>query len=194
MIMVYHKAWSQGSVLGPLLFLIYINDLHQVTKHAEIHHFADDTNLLYSSKSLKDINQKINFELKNIVHWLRANKISLNTKKTEIVLFRAQKTEIKKNMNFRISGQKIKIMKETKYLGMVMDEHLTFKNHMDTGKLKLNRVNGLLAKLRHYVKIQYYLEQFSMPFLNPTCNMDVNYGGKYKHKSYKILKKFKTKP
>ena len=51
----------QGSVLGPLLFLIYINDLHQVTKHAEIH-FVDDTNLLYSSKSLKDIKQKTYFE------------------------------------------------------------------------------------------------------------------------------------
>ena len=51
----------QGSVLGPMLLLIYINDLYQVTKHAEIHHFADDTNLLYSSKSLKDINQKVNF-------------------------------------------------------------------------------------------------------------------------------------
>ena len=75
----------QGSVLGPLLFLIYINDIHQVTKHAEIHHFTDDANLLYSSKSLKVNNQKINFELKNIAHWLRANKISLNTKKTEIV-------------------------------------------------------------------------------------------------------------
>ena len=49
-------------------------------------------------------------------------------------------------MNFRISGQKINIMKETKYLGMIMDEHLTFKNHMDTVKLKLNRANGLLAK------------------------------------------------
>ena len=54
-------------------------------------------------------------------------------------------------MNFRISGQKVNIMKETKYLGMIMDEHLTFKNHMDTVKLKLNRANGLLAKLRHYV-------------------------------------------
>ena len=77
----------QGSVLRPLLFLIYINYLQQVTKHAEIHHFADDKNLLYSSQSRKGINQKTNFELKNIVHWLRANKIFLNTKKTEIVLF-----------------------------------------------------------------------------------------------------------
>ena len=66
------------------------------------------SNLLYSSKSLKDINQKTNFELKNIVYWLRANKIFLNTKKTKIVLFsfRAKKTIIKKNMNFSISGQK----------------------------------------------------------------------------------------
>ena len=85
----------------------------------------DHTNLLYSSKSLKDINQKISFELKYIVHWLRANKVSLKTKKTEIVLFRAQKTITKKNMNFRISGQKENIMKETKYLGMIMDEYLT---------------------------------------------------------------------
>ena len=133
------------------LLLIYINDLHQVAKYAEIHDFADDTNLLYPSKSLKDINQKVNFKLKNIVHCLRANKISLNTKKTEIVLFRAQETIIKKDINFRISGQKIIFMKETEYLGMIKDEHLTLKNHMDTVKLKLNRAIGLLAKLRHYM-------------------------------------------
>ena len=54
-------------------------------------------------------------------------------------------------MNFRISGQKINIMKESKYLGMVMDGKLTFKIHMDTVKLKLNQANGLLAKLRHYI-------------------------------------------
>ena len=67
------------------------------------------------------------------------------TNETEMVLFRAQKTIIKKNINFRITGQKINIMKERKYLGIIMDEHLTFKNHMDTVKLKLNRANGLLA-------------------------------------------------
>ena len=58
----------QGSVQGPLLFLIYINDLHSATNYSEVHHFPDDTNLLYSSKSLKDINRTINFELKNIVY------------------------------------------------------------------------------------------------------------------------------
>ena len=56
-------------------------------------------------------------------------------------------------MNFQISGQKVNIMKETNYLGMIMEEHLTFKNHMDTVKLQLNRANGLLSKLRHYVNL-----------------------------------------
>ena len=54
-------------------------------------------------------------------------------------------------MDFETSGQKINIMKETKYLGMVMDEYLTFKNHMDTVNLNINRENGLLARLRYYI-------------------------------------------
>ena len=53
----------QGSILGPLLFFIYINDLSRSIKNSKIHHFADDTNLLYASSSLKDINKKINFDL-----------------------------------------------------------------------------------------------------------------------------------
>ena len=55
----------QGSVLGPLLFLVYINDLHNIVTYSYIHHFADDTNLLYTIKSIKDKNRKVNFDLKN---------------------------------------------------------------------------------------------------------------------------------
>ena len=107
--------------------------------------------MLYSSKSLKDMKRKINFDLKNIAHWLRGNKILLNTVKTEIILFRTKEIKIKKHMNFRISGQKINIVKEAKYLGLKLNQHLTFKQYMDTIKLKVNRANGLLAETRYHV-------------------------------------------
>ena len=78
----------QGSVLGPLLFFIYINDLNQVIKFSRVRHFADDTNLLLVDSSLKKISKHINHDLKLLTTWLRANRISLNTCKTEILLFR----------------------------------------------------------------------------------------------------------
>ena len=108
--------------------------------------------MLYTSKSLKDINRKVNYDLRYIVEWLRVNKISLNTGKTERVLFRFKNKKITKNMNFRISGQKINILRKTKYLGIILDEHLTFKYHLENLNLKLNRANCLLSKIRYYVK------------------------------------------
>ena len=59
-----------GSVLGPLLFLIYINDLNRAITYSYISHFADDTSILYRDKSLRKINQRINHDLKNIVEWV----------------------------------------------------------------------------------------------------------------------------
>ena len=141
----------QGSILGPLLFLIYINDLSQSIKTSKIHHFADDTNLLYASSSLKDIDKKINFDLSNLVQWLRANKIALNVNKTDIIIFRSPRKQITKKMNFCLSDQKIRQKTCTKYLGVLLDEHLLFKDHINTLKQKLNRANGILDKLRHHL-------------------------------------------
>ena len=84
----------QGSVLGPLLFLMYINDLNETISHSIIHHFADDTNILFSHKLLKKINKYIN--LSQIVQWLRANRILLNASKTEIILFHPKTKTITK--------------------------------------------------------------------------------------------------
>ena len=107
------------------LFLIYMNDMSRVIHHSEMHHFADDTNLLYSSNSMKKINRQINHNLKLIVHWLRANRISLNVDKTEIVIFRPKGKDMTKRQNFRISGQQIYISKQVKYPGLMLDESLT---------------------------------------------------------------------
>ena len=108
--------------------------------------------MLYISNSLKDTNRKVNYDLRHIVEWLRANKISLNSGKTELILFRSKHKNITKNMNFRISGKEINIICKTKYLGVILEKHLTFKYHLENLKLKLNRANCLLSKIRYFVK------------------------------------------
>ena len=68
----------QGSVLGPFLFILFINDLHKSFEFSSVNHFADDTNLILTDKSMKTINKHINRDLKLVVQWIRANKLSLN--------------------------------------------------------------------------------------------------------------------
>ena len=93
----------------------------------------------------------INYDLKLLYEWLKANKISLNTKKTEIILFRSKNKIVNKHLNFRLSGTRINLSKTVKYLGLILDEHLSWDQHLKTLCTKVSRAIGMLAKIRHYV-------------------------------------------
>ena len=135
---ITHGA-PQGSVLGPLLFILYINDLNKAIIHSSVHHFGDDTNLLCCNKSFKKINKHVNHDLKHLCQWLRSNKISLNASKTEIIIFKHKQTIITKHMNFRVSGQKINTTTSVKYLGVYLNDSLTWETHFKNLIPKLNR-------------------------------------------------------
>ena len=104
----------QGSVLGPLLFLLFINDMHKAITNGTLRHFADDTNLLIASKSVTKVNREVNYKLRLINDCLKANKLSLNPSKTEIIIFKEKTKKITKYLNFRLSGQKIHIKNNVK--------------------------------------------------------------------------------
>ena len=139
---------SQGSVLGPLLFLMYVNDLHNSIKYCKVRHFADDTNLLIiSNKSPKSIQNYINFDLKNLCKWLRANRISLNSSKRFINLNKKNDYD---DFKIKMNGKKLYPSKFVKYLGVLIDAHLNFGIHINSISTKLARATGMLAKIRHY--------------------------------------------
>ena len=148
---VMHYGVPQGSVLGPLLFLIYINDLNRAIKFCTTHHFADDTNLLYVNKSLKKVQKFVNLDLKLLCKWLKANKISLNASKTELIIFRDPRKKSTFDLKIKIDGKKLIPSKYVKYLGILIDCHLNWQDHVMVLRSKLSRAKGMLCKIRHYV-------------------------------------------
>ena len=141
----------QGSVIGPLLFLVYINDLRNAIYHSIVHHFADDTNLLYVNKNLRVIQNKINGDLKSLCTWLRANKISLNASKTELIIFRDPRKKMTIDLKIKIDGKRLVPSRSVKYLGVYIDQHLSWHTHLNELSTKLSRAVGMLSKIRHYV-------------------------------------------
>ena len=145
----------QGSVLGPLPFLIYINDICESSKIFKFILFADDTNLLYADKEM--LETVVNTELRKVCEWLVINKLTLNIKKSNFVIFRPHQ----KSLNFQPvinmldydSNQYIPLeCKEyVKYLGIIIDCKLNWKYHINYVTLKISKTVGIISKLRYYI-------------------------------------------
>ena len=139
----------QGSILGPLLFLIYVNDLHLSSNLLQPIMFADDTNLFYSHKDRKTLFKTVNEELVKINNWFRANKLSLNADKTKYTFFHklASSDHIPLKLpNLTINGTNIKRSYAIKFLGVIIDENITWKYHINEIEQKIAKNLGMLYK------------------------------------------------
>ena len=149
--MVIRHGVPQGSVLGPLLFLLYINDLHCAIKFSLVHHFADDTNILHINDSPKQLAKHVNLDLKLLCNWINANKISLNKSKTEYIIFKGPQKLLHYDIRIFLNGTRIFPSNCIKYLGVLLDSDLSWKSQINNTAIKLKRANGALAKIRHFV-------------------------------------------
>ena len=140
----------QGSILGPLLFIIYINDMHNALEKSLVHHFADDTNLLFSHENPKTLKKVMNNELKKLFEWLCANRLSLNIDKTEFLIFRPPRKKLTDRIVLTLNHKKIFESTKIKYLGLILDSRLTWKAHICELSKKLSRAIGMLYKIRNY--------------------------------------------
>ena len=146
----------QGSVLGPLLFLIYVNDLPRSTELLNAVLFADDTNLLSSFTSFTSNNKidfrAINKELDNVYNWLSANKLSLNVSKTKYMIFdnKLDHSTPKISENFEINNMKLKPVKQFDFLGITIDSDLSWKPHATKVCGKISRTLGIMKKIKRF--------------------------------------------
>ena len=143
----------QGSIISPLLFLILINDLQNCT-NMEVLNFADDT-LIYQKISKHDTNTEhiINTELNKVSTWIRSNHLKLNFVKTNYIIFNPKSKNFQSvnKIKLLINNYKIERSKTCKYLGITIDENLTWKPHIEKLTTKISKAVGILYKVRRYL-------------------------------------------
>ena len=145
----------QGSILGPLLFIIYLNDLPNACKLFQPIIYADDNTLYGSLKCFGDLNEKsisenINNELQDINTWLKLNKLSLNTSKTKYIVFHMPQKKIPK-LELKLDDKLIEQVSDFNLLGVHINQHLNWSTHTNYINTKISKTIGILSKLKHFL-------------------------------------------
>lgn len=151
----------QGSVLGPLLFILYINDMYLASSQLNTVLFADDTNLLKSHKNIDELTKIMNEELSKIDDWFKANKLSLNYSKTKFIVFTKRRKPIGKQIKIMINNQEIERVKFTNFLGVIIDEHIDWREHIRMIEKKIAKTIGILFKIKHLLNAKSMLAVYN---------------------------------
>ena len=152
----------QGSILGPLLFLLYVNDLPLLTNKMSFIQFADDTSVLISGKSLSAMSQIVNTEMKLVTEWLQNNMLTLNASKSNYMIMSGQgKRYDDKNCNIFIDNTRIIRVQKLKFLGIILDDKLTWKLHIDHISSKVSKLIGIMIRARRVLGIESILTLYN---------------------------------
>jgi hypothetical protein len=153
--------------LGPLLFLIYVNDISQVVPDNKLKLFADDTNLFLHDDNLHDLEIKANLCLDKMGCWFTANKLSLNIDKTCYTLFSGRSVDdVSTSLDLYINCHKIKNVASCKYLGVIIDDRLKWDLHIEHVYKKLLKFTGMFYKLRNVLPSKC-LQKLYYAFVHP---------------------------
>ena len=132
----------QGSILGPLLLILYINDLPACCNELKFILFADDTSIFFEHKDLDVLTSHLNDQLNNVSTWLKANKLSINVKKTKLMIFRPRQKTVPIARQIILENNVLEQVDNTKFLGVYIDQYLEWKTHVNFIAAKISKSVG----------------------------------------------------
>ena len=144
----------QGSCLGPHLFMIFVNDLHDQLQHCKCILFADDTTIYICHDNLRYMKWCIEEDLSILNDWFKADKLTLNVGKSVCLLFNLNNQKLESNLDIVLDDQKIPIVNETKFLGVWVDSRLDWNTHADKVLLKIKHNMNLLQQSKNLLTTQ----------------------------------------
>ena len=148
---MYLQAYNKGSVLGPKIFLLYMNDRATATKYCNLDLYADDTSIDFSSDDLHTLVSNLQVDVNNILHWFHGNKLSINVDKTFAMFIGSRKRldTIENIPHISVNDVPLPYMDQCKYFGVSLDKHLSWDIHIDNLCKKLKPKVGIISRLRH---------------------------------------------